>query len=646
MTRQANMRPPSGAPTQRDRRQAKRLRWRRPVVSFCLSLPAILILILAGAAVWASQVDYADTLSRHASAALGRSVTVESVRLIPGRWLGVVLNDGRVANQDGGSDDPMLKIQSLQAEVDLLSLLHGPVVIRRVVVAGLSILLERDAEGRPNWRFGAVGPERIKASDRVQIPTVTGIDVRASELVFRTSSGSRLHVEVSALALASADPDQPMMIRATGAYNGIPAVVGAAVGSPAALRDVANPFPVNVHLTAGGTTLLFEGTATDPLKADGLAGRLSLSARGPSTILAIAGLSADLDVDVSLAGEAGRDGNLWWLSDVLGQVNAKTLTATRLQLTEGTRGQPDAIAAAIDLEHLDINRIAGKAAAPNQRGHADMSLALDPNQDPTVEADIGIARLTYARLEADGVRLTARLGGGRLVVDPVRLTTSGAEVSARADAYAQPDGSARVDANIEMNNADLDALRRTLGVRPLPLSGPLQGRIAVSAAGRSLNEAARQARISAVASMQGGRIARDVIEKGSTDVRRLVRRPTGTTSVSCLLGVLDMRAGVGRVAPLRIRAGIGTISGAASIDLNREWVDLVIGSQSGTTGFFALDIPVRVNGPFANPNISPARWSAAGRARLASADDIAPLPPELRTYARSNPCFSGGVGHR
>jgi len=540
----------------------------------------------------------------------------------------------------------MLKISSLQAEVDLLSMLHGPVVIRRVVVAGLSILLERDAERRPNWRFGPIGLERIKASDRVRIPTVTGIDVRASEIVFRTSSGSRLHVEVDALALASADPGQPMMIRATGAYNGIPAVVEASVGSLTALRDVANPFPVNVRLTAGDTTLLFEGTATDPLKADGLAGRLSLSARGPNTMLAIAGLSADLDVDVNLAGVVERNGNLWRLSETLGQINTKTLTATRLQLTEGAAGQPDAISVAIDLEHLDINRIAGKAAAPRQRGHADMSLALDPNQDPTVEADIGIARLTYARVEADDVRLTARLGGGRLVVDPVRLTTSGAQVSARAEALAQPDGSARVDATIEMNNADLDALRRTLGLRSLPLSGLLQGRFAVSAAGPSLNEAARQARISAVASMQGGRIARDVIEKGSTDVRRLVRKPTGTTSVSCLLGVLDMRAGVGRVAPLRIRAGNGTIAGTASIDLNREWVDLVIGSQSATTGFFALDIPVRVNGPFADPNISPARWSAAGRARLASADDVAPLPPELRTYARGNPCFWGGARRR
>ncbi len=65
----------------------------------------------------------------------------------------------------------------------------------------------------------------------------------------------------------------------------------------------------------------------------------------------------------------------------------------------------------------------------------------------------------------------------------------------------------------------------------------------------------------------------------------------------------------------------------------------MIGSQREATGFFALDVPVRMSGPFADPTIHPAQWSPEGRARLAAPDRVAPLPPELRAYAQRDPCF-------
>jgi hypothetical protein len=161
--------------------------------------------------------------------------------------------------------------------------------------------------------------------------------------------------------------------------------------------------------------------------------------------------------------------------------------------------------------------------------------------------------------------------------------------------------------------------------------------------GGTLNAAAGGARVSAVVAMQGGRIAREVIEMASIDLRLLFRSARGTTPVSCLLGMLEMRAGVGEVAPLRVRSAEGTIAGTASFDLNRKQLDLVIGSVRSTTDFWALDIPVRVWGNFADPSIRPASWSADGRARLAAADDVAPLPARLRDFARQNPCFQAAT---
>jgi len=101
-----------------------------------------------------------------------------------------------------------------------------------------------------------------------------------------------------------------------------------------------------------------------------------------------------------------------------------------------------------------------------------------------------------------------------------------------------------------------------------------------------------------------------------------------------------MRGGVGTVSPLRVRAADGTIAGMARFDLNRRWFDLTIGSEAKTTGFFALDIPVRVSGSFASPGVAPARWSDGGRALLAATDTVGHLPPGMRDLARRNPCSS------
>jgi hypothetical protein len=203
-------------------------------------------------------------------------------------------------------------------------------------------------------------------------------------------------------------------------------------------------------------------------------------------------------------------------------------------------------------------------------------------------------------------------------------------------------GVARIAAEVNVVDGDIDTLRRAFGIRALPLSGRIDAHVVVATEGTRLNDATHRGHVSAVLAMRNGHIAREVIEMASTDIRALLRSAKGTTPVTCLLALVDIREGRGRVAPLRIRADTGTVSGLASFDLNRKTLDLVISSQRDTTHFFALDVPIRVSGSFSDPDILPAEWSRQGRAQLAAADDVAPLPPALRDTARSNACYFRG----
>lgn len=615
-----------------------------------LKLLAVLgaILLVAGFAflLLLPRFDLGGLVAGRAAAALGRDLRIAGLHVTPGRWIGLRLEGVRLANIPTGSEPAMAILERLEAEVSLLSLLRGPVAVRRLSVEGLRLLLERDGERHPNWRFGEAHhkPASEAPADRSWFPTLLQADIRRSEVVFRTTGGKLLRSRIDTGGIITPDAASPVRLQLAGAYNDVPLTLEAQLGTIEVLRDAATPYPTALRIAAGRTTLDFTGTMTAPLDVDGAVGRLALVAPDPAALLAIAGTTADWDASLTLAGHFERHGDLWRLREASGTLNEVPLTVALLELQEGSRagGQArgDAIAVELALERADLNKVLG-AQRPGRGGDADIPLTLDPAPDPSFTAKLSFGTLAYARMQASDVRLAVALQPGRIVLDELALTTSGAQVTAAGMALGLEQG-ARIGAEVTMVDADLDRLRRDLGLRDLPLSGRLTGEVSVAAEGATLNAAARGARISAVVAMRQGSIAREVVEMASLDLRLLFRDARGQTPVSCLLGVLDMRGGVGTLAPLRIRASSGTIGGLGRFDLNRKQVDLVIGSLASTTGTFALDIPVRVSGSFASPSIRPAEWSAAGRRTLAARDELAPLPPRLRSFAERNPCFQAG----
>lgn len=617
-------------------------------------LAAIPALAVAGAVLALPMVELGPLAAGHAMAALGRPVTIGSLRISLGRSLGVELREARLANIDGGSRAAMAEIGSLSATLDLLPLLRGEVVLRHAAIDGFALYLERAADRRANWHFGerpaAPGPAAAAPADRSGLPMVHDLRLLRSEIVFRTSSGKELRTRLDSAAITAAAADQPARLVLAGSYNGVPVALEAVLGSIATLRDARIPYPIDLAATSSAETLVtFQGTATDPLNADGADGRIRVSVATPEAVLAMAGTGgAEVPpVPVALAGRLERNGGLWRVSGGEGALDGAPFSAPLVELTEGGRGQPDAVAIAFEFSRLDVNRLLGARPPSGSRegSDADLPLIVPEMPDPLLRADLSAGELVYARLRGKDARLKAEVAPGRITVETLALSAFGARFDASGELVPAAGGGASVTAVARMSEGEVDSLRRAFGLPALPIAGRLQAHAAVAAEAATLNAATAGARISVVAGMTGGSIAREVIEMASTDVRALFRTSRGMTRVSCLLAAVDVRAGRGEAAPVRIRAGTGTISGLASFDLNREWVDLVIGSERETTHFFALDIPVRVNGPFASPAIAPAEWSREGRARLASGA-MAPLPPELRDTARRNPCYSDRSSRR
>ena len=119
---------------------------------------AVLVLApLAGLAVLAITFDanaYKPRIAEAVKRATGRDLALNGpIALKLALRPTIEARDVALANIEGGSRPEMAKLERLEAQIALLPLLRRHIEIDRLVLVRPDILLETDAEGRPNWRF-------------------------------------------------------------------------------------------------------------------------------------------------------------------------------------------------------------------------------------------------------------------------------------------------------------------------------------------------------------------------------------------------------------------------------------------------------------------------------------------------------------
>ena len=606
----------------------------------------VALLLALGTATWflLDRVDLAGFASRRATAAAGRPVGIGSLHVTPGRWLRVELRNATLANAEGGTRPDMARLAAATAELDAWPLLHGTIVLRNVRLDGMDVLLER-IEGRgPNWHFEprqpAPPPTDADPARRGTFPLLTELRVKG-QVTVRSSSGTNLPITLDDVAFTAPSLDAPTTLAGPATYKGIPIRLEAALGSIAQYRNAAQPFPTRLHLVSGTPKLAFDGTMTDPLNLDGAHGKLTLEAPTPETLLRLAGADPSPGPALALSGQLDHAGPMWQLSRAQGTLAKDKVLDATIRLEEGIRpsdtapAPPDRVGLAVQFDRLDIDAL---TAHEGRSGGADPSLRVDPAPKTLLAARILARSARYNGVTLTDLHAEGSQTQGEVKIDTLSLTYLGGKVEA-SGTVTDADGAGRVEANVRVAGMEVQALRGVLGMGRLPLSGRLSGQAVVAATGESLNRALPTARASAVLTMSGGTVSREVVQLGSTDLRALFGKAEGTVPVACLLGVLDVRGGVGTLTPIRLRTAEGTIAAHGTVDLTRHQLNLVVESESRTTGLLALDIPVQVYGSFSKPSFAPAQLSAAGRAQAAAGDEIGRLLPALQPAARASPCL-------
>jgi uncharacterized protein involved in outer membrane biogenesis len=611
-----------------------------------LGLIAVVAVLAGGAIAFVLSVDLAPFLARQASAALDRPVGIGQLEIGWRSPLIIEARDVRLGSPPWGSEADMIRVGHLRAAVNLGALLRGVMRFDSLRVEDLAVLLERDGQHVGNWRFKDEAPKpprhgglAVVPANRTQFPTLIDFALQRGEIVYRTSGGSVLRIRFDDARIGAAGADAPAKMVIDGAYNGTKLRLSADTESFARMRDDSVPFGAKIAIVAPAGTLDFDGTLAAPLDFDGVRGDLHVAAPKLDAFLKIFGAELPAGFALKLDGKLDKQGDNWRVAPASGALADNAFRGT-VALAEGGRGKPDDIALDLGFARLDLAQLVPPdpdAKATDWRQADFMALRPDEKPGATLSARVTARELIRGATRLPDFSVQARLDAGATMVRQLGFGFAGGRIDATAQVKAIPGGS-HIQATAHLVQADAAQLLDLLGVDGL-VAGPVDGSMTLDLAGPGMAVALPASQGQAVLSMSEGRIAAEIIEKASVDLRALFRKRVGWNDLSCLIGVIDLRNGVATVSPLRLRTANTTLLAGGRVNLLDDTIDMTLKATGSGPSVLALKRPIGINGKLSGPRVALLAGSNADW--LEAAVQTAPvqtLAPDLRALAQRNAC--------
>jgi len=605
------------------------------------------VLIFAIAAVtWLLTTDFTSWVEDYASKAIERHVSIGTMRIGWGNPLSLELTDLKVANAPWGSTVDMISIDRVSALIDPWSIFGATLRFHKLQAVRPIIVLERDKDGVGNWKFkGPVSSRPVGFAtvpkNRMQFPTLLDFSMQDGMVSYKGVGSYRLRIDLQSATIQSAGDGEPVTLTAEGAYNGTPVKLSAKTDSFGVLRDDSRPFGMVLSMTAAAANLDFSGTVTDPLNFDGVAGTIKIDAVKLGDLLKFLNVDIGINPPMLLVAGFRRAGDHWQMENAKGKLATSAFDGD-LAVDEGPRERPDNVSATLRFGELDLNPLlpsTGEAASGRATDLNSVSLRLDPNPAANVDAGIDAGQLAFGKTHIAGFNLHVKLAAGSVAVSQLDLNFASGKIQASGRATTTTRGT-QIVARGNLSNADGAQLARLVDALAGKLSGEVDGALDMDMTGDTLGNALRVGRGHAVLSVARGSVSRDLMEKLSTNMRNLIGAGEGSVHVSCMLGVADFQNGVAAIPLIRLKSDTGTLIGGGKVDVLGSRLDVTVQSESASTEFFALDIPIRISGRFANPSIEPQlSLDSNSRQALINGNPTRGLSPDLLGMARRNACL-------
>jgi uncharacterized protein involved in outer membrane biogenesis len=384
--------------------------------------------------------SYKPLIVSQVKTATGRDLVIDgpiSLSLLPMPTVSVT--GVKFFNAAGSKNANMVEVKSVTVKPSLLALLGGSIEVSEVTLVEPKIVLEINAEGKPNWEFAPSVAEAKPAAAKPGTPrplSLGQLTIDNGTLIFSDSKAGLSVVADKANFTASVGSiDGPYSLAGDASINGAPLRLDLAVGARGS-----NGHTADLALQAGGGKLGFKGTLSELGVAAKISGAATASADSLTTfvgtLVKLAGqpepvlppllagrFSFDGGIDVSQTAFAARDFKM-----ALGQDSGSGSLSVALRPRLAVEGR-------IAVPKLDLDRWLAAleqpapAAAPAAPGAPPANAPAATSQsllgDLTAKLAFEIGELIYNKQPVRNVVLDIDARGGAVAVPKLTATLPG-----------------------------------------------------------------------------------------------------------------------------------------------------------------------------------------------------------------------------
>lgn len=629
-----------------------------------VGLAVLVVLIIAAAVVIPLAVPvaaYEGRLVALIKQATGRNLKIAGpVKLSVFPALEFDASDVSFANLPDARSPDMVRVKQLQMRLQILPLLHGSVVVSRLVLIEPVIALEVDGSGHPNWMFGTLAarpPETPRpatwpwpSSSSLALGEVRLVDGKISYIDQRTGLSQQLdniNVTLALHTLAS-----PLAANGSAVWRGEKVTLALSLDQPRALLDGAES-QAGIKLAAALTGLDFSGQIAGPPSAS-LAGLVDLRTQSVRQLAKWMGspitFSGGGFGPLSIKGMIASAGSKISIKDV--NLSLDAISAKGSIAIDCTGARPG-ITGKLDVNRIDLNPYlspetasTNRPAATSSPAPASLSVAQSDQNAVTVDAspleladldlDLNVGSIAYRRFEIGGSTVGIRVKDGRLTADLSRMALyhgtghgkivldgNGAAPSVGlnvtlAQVQIEPLAQAVIENNRLTGTGDLDLAVTARGRSQRELINTLSGNAALSLANGQIEGVNLPALAASAA-----KIERDIIRTlDITDTLNLLAHGqinkigplalvenaakalvggANASNFATLAASGTITNGLVRNNDLQVRLGGVPMTGAGTVDLRTSVVDYRVNVRLGE----GIDVPIQVSGTWNNLNYRP-----------------------------------------
>ena len=607
-------------------RATRRLVW--------VGVPVVLIGLLVVFWRWDWFIPFVES---RASAAIGRTVTIQHLHVRLGRFVTVTADGVVVANPPGwpDTDPPLAAMRALTVQADAWGYIRGRgLVLPMIKIDAPTVVATETANGAANFRLstGSGGGTTMKIGD------LRIADGNAHVVIPTLKANFNARIETQ-----GAGDTAKLVIDAKGTYAAQPIAGRLVGGALLSLRDAQHPWPVELTLANGPTRVALDGTVQDPMAFKGADVKLRVSGPDMGLLEHLVGIpipstpayqaSGRLDLQgfnkIRVEDFQGRLGN----SDVSGTIeeqpgwaedNGKAkpvvtmdLRSRRVDLADlvgvigGTPGRPTTALA------TPAERRAAAEARASPKLLPDTPISVPKLQWADIHVRYHGAHIEGRDMPLDDVTVVADVVGGRIMVHPLSFGVGKGQLITNVD--VTPTSGKDVHAKADLRLRNVDVSRLMAATHAFHGAGSISGVGAIDATGDSVASLMAHGNGEVKMAMAGGDLSAVLVDLTGLQFGNALLSALGMpnqTAVQCFVGDLALRRGVLDFKAMTLDTGEAIVNVGGEVDLAKETIDLTLKTDAKHFSIGSLPTRINIGGTFKDPSIRP---GAAAVARAGAA---------------------------